>query len=376
MQLNRFLAALVLAGALIPAAAGAVTTTTVVATDGQQAVPRSSVQLFDTATGAEVKQEDEDDDGAAVFLLPQGSYRVVINGTPIEEFTVTGEGTRTVAVSVGGAAGLAGAGGHDGPEFYVGVEGAWLWHAGDDFVGGPGGDADLFGAPDSGIGGRIFASAEFNEMYLARGTFNGARLRGENRESLISDTVQLEGDLDMIWATAEFFRLWSSPSWFFGLGGGVEYADISRSFEETIRNSSGVKVFGFTQESGFWGVGPRVTGFVESDLFAGGVRGFAEGGVAYLFGGRETSIHVDSGGSEFGERESEGDQILHYGARVGLKREFQGDGASFILYGGYQFDLFQDSSNTEFFPNQAFGDDAAHGPFIGIGVRWGAPPPP
>ena len=253
MQLNRFLAALVLAGALIPAAAGAVTTTTVVATDGQQAVPRSSVQLFDTATGAEVKQEDEDDDGAAVFLLPQGSYRVVINGTPVEEFTVSGEGTRTVTVAVGAAAGLTGAGGHAGPEIYVGAEGSFLWNLDDQFYAAPGVDPDDLAQPDRGFGGRLFGAVEFDERYLLRGALNGAWLMGDLRESSGGGVSEEEARLDMLWATLEFYRLWSGRAWLFGLGGGLEYADVRHRFESMF--DDGMVDFHVRQESGSgaWG---------------------------------------------------------------------------------------------------------------------------
>jgi hypothetical protein len=169
MSFTRLWAALVLAAGLIPAAAGAVTTTTVVATDGQQAVPRSSVQLFDTTTGTEVKQEDKDNNGAAVFLLPKGSYRVVVDGKAVQEITVTGEGAQTVTVSVGGGAAMMTSDlGHHGPEIYVGVEGSYLWYLGDDFFASSDVDADDLAKPDTGYGGRLFGAVEFEERWLLR----------------------------------------------------------------------------------------------------------------------------------------------------------------------------------------------------------------
>ncbi|MDF2763263.1 MAG: Legionella pneumophila major outer membrane protein precursor [Rhodospirillales bacterium] len=370
MQLNRFLAALVLAGALIPAAAGAVTTTTVVATDGQQAVPRSSVQLFDTATGAEVKQEDEDDDGPAVFLLPQGSYRVVINGTPIEEFTVTGEGTRTVTVSVGGAATATGAA-HGGPEIYVGIEGSFLWHLDDEFYAFSGVDPDDLAQPDRGFGGRLFAAGEFDERYLARAALSGAWLSGDLREESSGLISEEEARIDALWATLDFFRLWVGRDWLLGLGGGLEYADLRHRFDSSLTDEmSGTTFIEVRQESGFWGIGPRVGGMVEHELFSG-VRGFAEGGVGYLFGDRETAVRFDISGSEAERQESSGERLLHFSARVGLRREFDLNGLDFTLFGGWQFDQFNDAFNLEFLPNDVPGDVQFHGPFVGVGVRWG-----
>jgi hypothetical protein len=367
MRLHGLLAALVVAVGLMPAAALAVTTATIVATDGQQAVPGSQVQLFDTTTGAEVKQEDDDDDGAAVFLLPKGSYRVVVGGKTVQEITVTGEGAQTFTVAAGGAA-TAMEEGH-GPEFYFGIDGGPQWPLGDEFVAGPGGSASDFPQPDLGFGGRIFGTAEFDERYMARGMLNLSRLREGFGEDSASFRAREENDIHLLWAALEFFRLWNSGSWIVGFGGGAEIADLGREFSVLITDPLGVTALDLRQESGFFGAGPRVAGFVETPPFAMGVQGFAEGGAAYLFGRRENTITVDSGSVGVTESESDSEQILHYGARIGLRREFGGPGGSVVFYGGYQFDIFRDATNTEFFPNEAFGDNGAHGPFVGIGVR-------
>jgi hypothetical protein len=367
MRLRKLLAAAVLAAGLIPAAAFAVTTTTIVATDGQQAVARQKVQLF-TANGTEVKQEEKDDKGAAVFLLEKGNYTVVVDGKTVQEITVTGEGTQTVTVMVGGGAATATAEG-DGPEFYFGIDGGPQWPLGDEFVGGPGGSASDFPQPDLGFGGRIFGSAEFNERYMARGTINGSWFKENQGGESGGLNFRERNQLDGFWATLEFLWLWHAQSWFFGFGGGAEIADLGREFNITVTDPLGTTVLDVRQESGFFGAGPRMAGFVETPPFGMGIQGFAEGGVAYLFGRRENSIAADAGGSMVTESHSDSDQILHYGARVGLRREFGGPGGSFVLYGGYQFDIFQDATNTQFFPNEAFGDNGAHGPFVGIGVR-------
>ena len=368
MRWNVLLAALVVAAGLIPAAAGAVTTTTVVATDGQQAVPRSQVQLFDTTTGAEVKQEEDDDDGAAVFLLPKGSYRVVVGGKTVQEITVTGEGTQTVTVAVGGGAATAMAE-EQGPELYFGIDGGPQWPLGDDFVAGPGGSASDFPQPDLGFGGRIFGSAEFNERYMARGMLNGSWQNESQGDESAGLRFREQNQLQLLWAALEFFRLWDNGSWIFGAGGGAEVADLNREFSITVSDPLGVTVFDLRHESGFFGIGPRVAGFVETPPFGMGIQGFAEGGAALLFGRRENTLTVDAGGSGATESESGSEHILHYGARIGLRREFGGPGGSVVFYGGYQFDIFQDATNTEFFPSEAFGDNGAHGPFLGIGVR-------
>jgi hypothetical protein len=372
MRFKWILTALVLAAGLVPAAAGAVTTTTVIATDGQQAVPRSSVQLFDAATGAEVKQEQDDDDGAAVFLLPQGSYRVVVNGTTVQGITVTGEGAQTFTVSVGGGAATTGAFGHTGLEIYVGVEGSYLWSVGDDFFAISGVDADELAKADTGVGGRIFGAVEFDERWLARGALSGAWLSGDLHEGISGSLAsEEEARIDALWVNLDLYRLWVARSWLFGLGGGLELADIRHRFDSRIVDEmSGAPLLQRRQETGFWGVGPRVSGLFEHDLF-GDVRGFAEAGVGYLFGERDSELRDDVSGSVFEERMSDGDRILHFSGRVGVRREFDYDGLNFTLYGGWQFDQFNDATNLQFLPNETTGDVSFHGPFVGVGVRWG-----
>jgi hypothetical protein len=374
MRFERILAALVLAAGLIPAAAGAVTTATVIATDGQQAVPRSSVQLFDTTTGTEVKQEDKDNNGAAVFLLPKGSYRVVVDGKAVQEITVTGEGEQTVTVSVGGgAAAMTGSVAHGGPEIYVGVEGSYLWFLGDDFVPGSGTDADDLAKPDTGYGGRLFGAVEFDERWLARGALSGAWLSGDLHEGFDTFlgplTSEEESRIDARWANLDFYRLWTGRSGLVGLGGGLEYADIRHRFDSQAL-MSGAPFVRVRQQTESWGIGPRVSGMFEHELF-GDVRGFAEGGLAYLFGDRDGELRADVFGSEFEENASDGDHFLHFSGRVGVRREFDYDGMNFSLYGGWQFDQFTDTTNLEFLPSDTPGDVRFHGPFIGIGVRWG-----
>ena len=377
MNFTRLWAALVLAAGLIPAAAGAVTTTTVVATDGQQAVPRSSVQLFDTTTGTEVKQEDKDDNGAAVFLLPKGSYRVMVDGKAVQEITVTGEGEQTVTVSVGGGAAMMTSDlGHHGPEIYVGVEGSYLWYLGDDFFASSDVDADDLAKPDTGYGGRLFGAVEFEERWLLRGAVSGAWLSGDLHEGAGSffgpAAAEEESRIDARWATLDFYRLWSSRSGLLGLGGGLEYADIRHRFDSQIIDEFlHLPLLRVRQTTEAWGIGPRVTGLVEHDLF-GDVRGFAEGGVGYLFGDRDSDLRVEVFGSEFDEESmSEGDRFLHFAARLGIRREFDYQGLNFSLYGGWQFDQFTDVTNLEFLPSDTPGDLRFHGPFVGIGVRWG-----
>ena len=43
---------------------------------------------------------------------------------------------------------------------------------------------------------------------------------------------------------------------------------------------------------------------------------------------------------------------------------------NFTLYGGWQYEAFQDAINLEFL-NDMPGDASFHGPFVGVGVRWG-----
>jgi hypothetical protein len=81
----------------------AVTSTTVTITDNGQPVPSTSVHLFDTATGAEIPPETSGSDGCGiVFRLPEGSYRIEVDGSAVEEIAVSGAGNEQVALDIDG----------------------------------------------------------------------------------------------------------------------------------------------------------------------------------------------------------------------------------------------------------------------------------
>ncbi len=96
MNQYRLLAALA-ATTCFASPAWAVTNTTVIITQNQEEVPESRISLFNTATGAQVKREDDNGEGA-LFRLDGGTYQVMVDNKPVETFAVTGTGSRTIRV--------------------------------------------------------------------------------------------------------------------------------------------------------------------------------------------------------------------------------------------------------------------------------------
>lgn len=85
--------------AVCAAPAWAATSTSIVVTSRGETLPRSSIQLFNAETGAQVRMEEEDDDRvAALFLLDGGRYRVVVNGETVREISVTGTGSQQFTI--------------------------------------------------------------------------------------------------------------------------------------------------------------------------------------------------------------------------------------------------------------------------------------
>lgn len=83
------------------APAWAATSTSIVVTSNGETLPRSSIQLFNAETGAQVRMEEEDDDRvAALFLLDGGRYRVVVNGETVREISVSGTGSQRFTIDV------------------------------------------------------------------------------------------------------------------------------------------------------------------------------------------------------------------------------------------------------------------------------------
>lgn len=95
-------AALAAVPAIVCAApAWAATSTSIVVISRGETLPRSSIQLFNAETGAQVRMEEEDDDRvAALFLLDGGRYRVVVNGETVREISVSGTGSQTFTIDV------------------------------------------------------------------------------------------------------------------------------------------------------------------------------------------------------------------------------------------------------------------------------------
>ncbi|WP_298743677.1 hypothetical protein [uncultured Brevundimonas sp.] len=95
-------AALAAVPAIVCAApAWAATSTSIVVTSRGETLPRSSIQLFNAETGAQVRMEEEDDDRvAALFLLDGGRYRVVVNGETVREISVSGTGSQSFTIDV------------------------------------------------------------------------------------------------------------------------------------------------------------------------------------------------------------------------------------------------------------------------------------
>lgn len=358
----------------------AVTSTTVIITDNGQPVPSTSVHLFDTATGTEVQQEDEDDDkGGAIFLLPGGNYRIEVGGKPVKEITVTGEGSETVTaeLAAGGSAGemLFGPG---GPALHVAVEGAFLWRGGDDFEGGPGGDSSDFAQPDSGLGARATLGLDYGAL-LARASVNGAWTNdGTRTPAGMGLDFDQDAELDAFWATLElFYQLAygeepgrSYPATLFGIGGGLEFADLEHSFTEKLVTPLGNNLTEMKQETTSWGVGPRVSAFGKHAIRGTNFWITGEVGAGLLFGSKDSELRDDAFGSVFEERDEESERILHLGARLAIAYDFLYGSTPFTLYAGVQYDRFTNSINQHFLPDRQPGDNALYGPFAGIGAKF------
>ena len=100
----RSLRAVLIPAALAVAAATpafAVTTTTVVVTDGGKPVPRSKIQIVNTKTGETIPLEDGSKDGCIVVSLPAGTYVVKFDGQASENLTVDGTGAERFNAGIG-----------------------------------------------------------------------------------------------------------------------------------------------------------------------------------------------------------------------------------------------------------------------------------
>lgn len=359
--------------------AWAVTSTTVIVTDAGQPVPSGSVRLFDTATGAEVRQEDDDDDATALFLLPGGAYRLEVDGKVVNEFTVTGEGSQTVTAEIPGTTVTGGPMlfGPNGPALHVGLEGSLLWRGGDDFVGGPGGDADNFAQPDSGFGGRAYAGLDFG-TYLVRGTVNGAWTNDDYQGSGGSFDIEQDADLDVFWATVDIFYQLAYglapgglyPATLFGIGLGIEYADLEHSFTERVTDPMGVPFAELRQETTGWGIGPRVAGFGKQAIPGTNFWVVGEAGAGLLYGSKDVQIRDDIFGSVFEEGDEESEQILHLTARLAIAYDILYGSTPLTFYADLQYDRFSDSFNQHFLPGREPGSTALYGPFAGFGAKF------
>ncbi len=78
----------------------AVTSTTVIITDDGQPVPRSSIHIIDTSTGAEIPVGAGSNADCRIAVdLPAGNYAVLVGKSTVGEFSVTGTGEKQVAFS-------------------------------------------------------------------------------------------------------------------------------------------------------------------------------------------------------------------------------------------------------------------------------------
>lgn len=350
----------------------AVTTTTVVITDGGQPVPRTQIHIFDTATGAEVEQEEDDDDDTVLFLLPGGNYRIEVGGKPVKEFTVTGEGSETVTAELGGGAVGEMLFGPNGPALYVGAEGAFLWRGGDDFV-----DGNL-AQPDSGIGARGFAGLDFG-TYLLRGSVAGAWTNdGTKTPTGFGTDFDQDAELDALWASLELFYQLAYdeepgrpyPGTLVGIGFGLELADLEHTFTEKEVTPLGTTIAETEQETTSWGVGPRVSAFGKRAIPGTNFWITGEAGAALLFGSKDSQLRQDAFGSTFEERDEESERILHLAARIAIAYDFLYGSTPFTLYAGLQYDRFTNSINQQFLPEREPGNNALYGPFIGVGAKF------
>ncbi len=359
----------------------AVTSTTVIVTDAGQPVPSGSVRLFDTATGTEVRQEEDDDDGTALFLLPGGAYRLEVDGKAVNEFTVTGEGSQTVTAEVPGAAVTGGPMllGPNGPALHLGLEGSLLWRGGDDFEAGPGGDPDDFAQPDSGFGGRAYAALDFG-TYLVRGTVNGSWTNDDSQGVGGSFDIEQDAELDAFWATVDvFYQIASNvgagpgglyPATLFGIGLGLEYADLEHSFTERATDSMGGLFAELEQETTSWGFGPRIAGFGKQAIPGMNFWVVGEAGAAVLFGSKDVQLRDDIFGSVFEEGDEESEGFVHFTARLAIAYDLLYGATPLTIYAGLQYDRFTNSFNQHFLPGREPGDIALYGPFAGIGAKF------
>jgi hypothetical protein len=279
----------------------------------------------------------------------------------------------------------------EGSEIYFGVEGALLQSSGDPFQGF--GNAGFTSAnvgpspnvvePEDGWGGRLWVQGPLplggeNGDLMFRGSLNGGWLSGNDREVFNSGSFgsefEQEAELDAFWATLEAFCTWVfgrplRPHTMVGLGGGIEFADVENTFEESLVSFDSESTFSqrLRQETTFWGVGPRVSGFVDHELGQSGVHIVAEAGAAYLAGGRDTEIKEDFNGEAFREKDSSTSNVLHTNVRFGVGYGMELGGLDFRFDVGWRQDSFNNANNTLFLPEDNDGDSVFSGPFVAAG---------
>ncbi len=278
-----------------------------------------------------------------------------------------------------------------------GVEGTLLHHSGDGFVSvvqpfdtlaplaSSSADGDTL-EPDDGWGGRIWVDVPLpiaiaERALTLRGTLNGAWFEGEDGGAVdlgggSALGFDRESELDALWATIEIYQSWlfgphrPRPHTMVGLGLGLEVADIENEFQQSVDMVTGGSSFPFSrgeQDTTFWGIGPRVSGYLDHELGASGVHAFAEAALAYLFGDRDIESQGNLSGSPVRDQDSEGGGILHGSLRFGLGYVMSLGAVDARLDVGWRHDSFQDVTSTRFLPASSEGDSNFGGPFVGIG---------
>jgi hypothetical protein len=215
---------------------------------------------------------------------------------------------------------------------------------------------------------------------MLRGSANGGWLGDDDRQTFGSgsfgEEIEQEAELDALWATLEVFNTWvfgplRAKHTKLGLGGGLEFADVENTFQKNFTFfEDGNPFFAqqVRQESTFWGVGPRVSGFLDHELGQSGVHFFGEVALACLFGGRDTEFDVDSNGSTFSDKDGDGSTVLHTNFRIGVGYDLNLGGVEARIDAGWRHDRFDDATNTQFLPGNNDGNTIFSGPFVAIGI--------
>ncbi len=292
----------------------------------------------------------------------------------------------------------------EGPEIYVGVEGALLQFSGDGLQGGEGGEGgegDGGGSaigplnlssnngtpikPEDGWGGRVWIDIPLpihrtpNSYTMLRGSANGDWLDDDDREDFgsqsFSEEIKQEAELDALWATLEVFNIWlfgplRARHTRLGLGGGLEIADVENTFQENFtvfQNGNPIFAQQVRQELIFWGIGPRVSGSLDHELGQTGLHIFGELALACLFGDRDTEFDQDINGSRFNDNDGDGSTVLHTNLRVGVGYDLNLGGVNARIDAGWRHDRFSDATNTQFLPGNDDGNTIFSGPFVAVG---------